>query len=116
MNPESDPEFHQSADCCFDPTKCDWISGSTWSCCTTENRCKGGDGDCDYDGQCQDGYVCGRDNCLTMNPGSQFHPVADCCKPEGKESEVFGCAYLLMGYITSSDTYQFLVIALRRVH
>ena len=85
-----DSGFHPGADCCFNPEKCDWKSGSTWSCCTTDNPCKLGDGDCDYDSQCQDGYVCGRDNCLKMNgPDSGFHPVADCCKPEGKESEVF---------------------------
>ena len=123
MNPGSG--FDSSADCCFDPTDCDWTY-STWSCCTTENKCKEGDGDCDYDDQCQDGFVCGRDNCRTLResldlPFSEFDPIADCCKKAGKESEVLGIKTAdyngaRMGYITISDTYHFLVIALRRVH
>ena len=92
--------FHPVADCCFDPTDCNW-SLSTWSCCTTENRCKEGDGDCDYDGQCQDGLVCGRDNCLDMNPGSQFSQYADCCKLEGKKLEVI-CCITVFGFWYSS--------------
>ena len=54
---------------------------ATWSsydslCCTTQNPCGKGEGDCDEDNQCLGDLVCGTDNC-----GSQF-PVygADCCK------------------------------------
>ena len=45
-------------------------------CCTEAEKCGVGYGDCDFDNQCQDGLVCGDDNC---NNG--FGDTAyDCCE------------------------------------
>ena len=57
--------------------KCNYATWSSYdsSCCTAQNPCGRGEGDCDEDYQCLGDLVCGIDNC-----GSQF-PVggADCC-------------------------------------
>ena len=52
----------------------------TWSsydssCCTAENPCGVGEGDCDTDNQCAGGLVCGVDNC-----GPEFPSNYDCCR------------------------------------
>ena len=52
---------------------------ATWSnydssCCTVENPCGLGEGDCDQDNQCIGNFVCGYENC-----GSEFPRLADCC-------------------------------------
>ena len=44
------------------------------SCCTPSNKCNEGEGDCDDDADCLDGY-CGTDNCH----GSGFGNWDDCC-------------------------------------
>jgi len=53
----------------------------TWShydssCCTVNNPCWIGEGDCDKDSECMDGLVCGKDNC---EAGKGFDAKADCC-------------------------------------
>merc|ERR1712243_242239 len=60
-------------------------------CCTPENPCNEGEGDCDGpgDGGLNDGHagckgdlVCGSNNCLQF--GAYFHPKDDCCeRPSG---------------------------------
>ena len=55
-------------------------NSATWSrydgsCCTAQNPCGIGEGDCDRSDQCLGDLVCGKDNC-----GSGFPPVADCCR------------------------------------
>ena len=60
-------------------------------CCTPENPCDIGQGDCDgpddggqHDGHdgCKGDLVCGSNNCLKF--GLYFHPKDDCCeKPNG---------------------------------
>merc|ERR1712111_152478 len=60
-------------------------------CCTPENPCDEGEGDCDGpgDGGLNDGHagckgdlVCGSNNCLQF--GAYFHPKDDCCeRPSG---------------------------------
>ena len=51
-------------------------------CCTKENPCSEGDGDCDVDEDCKDGLICGTNNC----DKSKFNfKWADCCE-EGMKS------------------------------
>jgi len=64
-----------------------WMSKSSWSCCSTSNRCGVGQGDCDRDSDCQDGLICGNDNCPSFIPGA--HRRADCCT---KQTGLAGCA------------------------
>ena len=44
------------------------------SCCSSDNMCGDGEGDCDHDGDCLSG-VCGTDNCV----GEGFDSTDDCC-------------------------------------
>ena len=56
--------------------KCDSTSEiEGWSCCTSSHLCGENEGDCDISSDCQEGLVCGYDNCL----GDAFHPDTDCC-------------------------------------
>ena len=53
------------------------------TCCSTkEEKCSVGQGDCDFDHECQSGLVCGEDNCDSGFPGTY-----DCCEipPPGKQ-------------------------------
>ena len=52
-----------------------WQSAS-WSCCTNEDPCGLGAGDCDNDHECAGDLTCGNDNCM----GSIFPSSADCCE------------------------------------
>ena len=45
------------------------------SCCTPDNQCNVGEGDCDTDKDCQPGLTCGTDNCI----GASFEATDDCC-------------------------------------
>ena len=56
-------------------------------CCTPENPCGEGEGDCDGPGDggrndghagCRGDLVCGSNNCLKF--GSFYHPKDDCCE------------------------------------
>ena len=49
---------------------------ASWSCCTTEDPCELGAGDCDNDHECARDLTCGIDNCI----GSIFPRSADCCE------------------------------------
>ena len=66
------PFFAEENDCCSD--KCD--GGD--SCCSEEYPCGEGEGDCDSDSECRDGFLCGSDNC---KKGSTFDDGDDCCVP-----------------------------------
>ena len=46
------------------------------SCCSSDNICQEGEGDCDSDLDCLPGLVCGKDNCR----GSDFDSTDDCCE------------------------------------
>merc|ERR1711990_461612 len=48
-----------------------------WNCCTRENPCNKGEGDCDNDSECKPGLKCGYNNCIYSWSGS--HHLADCC-------------------------------------
>merc|ERR1711982_105444 len=60
-------------------------------CCTPENPCDEGEGDCDGPGDggnndghrgCQGDLICGSNNCLQF--GAYYHPKDDCCeRPQG---------------------------------
>jgi len=47
--------------------------GDNGGCCTDDNPCDKGDGDCDYDSQCARDLVCGNSNC-------KFPGDDDCCE------------------------------------
>merc|ERR1712106_181519 len=64
-----------SADCCK-KNKCSGMSDER-SCCSKEEPCKGGGGDCDDDADCSGSLVCGRNNCQEFNPLATTS--ADCC-------------------------------------
>ncbi len=46
------------------------------SCCSVENPCYEGEGDCDTDDECVPGLNCGRSNCQ----GTTFGDTDDCCQ------------------------------------
>ena len=44
-----------------------------WTCCSEDAPCGLGQGDCDHDGECEDGLACGHNNC------GAGHSGMDCC-------------------------------------
>merc|ERR1711862_814710 len=65
-------------------------------CCTPENPCDEGEGDCDgpgdggqHDGHqgCKGDLVCGSNNCLQF--GAYFHPKDDCCERPFSSAQCF---------------------------
>jgi len=54
-------------------------------CCTSEEPCKHGEGDCDNDAECESGLKCGNNNCLQF--AAYFHPKDDCCFEAAKNSD-----------------------------
>ena len=60
-------------DCCREGRLYDW----TW--CKPDNKCGHGEGDCDNDDECQDGLVCGTDNCRAISGISGLNAKKDCC-------------------------------------
>jgi len=53
------------------------------SCCIN-GICNWGEGDCDKDGDCAAGLVCGKDNCRSMNGDRpSFDSTDDCCECPG---------------------------------
>merc|ERR1711971_495314 len=57
-------------------TGCSTYDGTS-SCCTPQNPCNKGEGDCDYDHDCKGNLVCGESNCFFNNG---FPSTYDCCK------------------------------------
>ena len=56
-------------------------------CCTTENPCDEGEGDCESDFECSRSLICGINNCKQF--GDVFHPKDDCCvKPTASLVEI----------------------------
>ena len=52
-------------------------------CCSVDQPCGLGQGDCDMDSECHGDLVCGRDNC-----GVKFNSTsADCCQIKGLRFE-----------------------------
>jgi len=79
---EFNPIAHPMADCCVLPDQCLGKNGD-WNCCTDENPCDIGQGDCDRDSHCKPGLKCedNMDNCRDFSPDA--HPLADCCVSPG---------------------------------
>jgi len=69
------PSANKWADCCVEK-KCGG-GGDDWNCCTKNNPCPIGQGDCDNNSDCAEGLVCGTDNCRDTNPDAL--QAADCC-------------------------------------
>ena len=64
------------------PKTWDKYQGYIDGCCTSEQRCGAGEGDCTDDSDCMPGLVCGKNNC----PKDQgFGNRADCCEPFSDE-------------------------------
>ena len=59
----------------------DDVDGTKWSCCTEDEPCLLGRGDCDTDDQCDGSLICGSNNCKDefSVPGTKWDPQADCC-------------------------------------
>jgi len=54
--------------------------------CTTDDKCRYGDGDCNWGAACVDELVCGDNNCKTMNPArSEYAWDDDCCTTASHE-------------------------------
>ena len=72
--------FPSNYDCCEDPaptnTGCHFYNNAN-DCCTKQNPCAKGEGDCDKDHDCIGDLVCGKDNC---HDDLGFPYWGDCCK------------------------------------
>jgi len=72
--------FPSSYDCCEEPaptkTGCHFYNNDN-NCCTQQNPCTKGEGDCDQDHDCIGDLVCGKDNC---HDDLGFPWWGDCCK------------------------------------
>merc|ERR1712168_1442723 len=94
------------ADCCFNPAKagtCDKNNQNIWRCCTDQNKCAEGQGDCDGDGDCQAGHKCVRNSCATDFP---IFPTgqADCCMKDSTISLLrIGSGNILSDDVDSTD-------------
>ena len=79
--------------------KCDIKTAKIYDqeCCSVEQPCGLGQGDCDKDDECSGDLVCGRDNC-----GVEYKsPTADCCQFRGKtkiDLKLHLCTYKILRY------------------
>ena len=75
-NGECDPVNFNNF-CNFDGNDCSKCDGAVldWSCCSAKSPCGIGEGDCDFDTECQHGLICGKDNCGPLFSNSKY----DCC-------------------------------------
>ena len=76
--------YHKLVTTTVQPPKghCNGIPTTGWSCCSSSNQCKAGEGDCDSDADCAGGLTCGNNNCRHDFSllGSNWASSADCCK------------------------------------
>ena len=49
-----------------------------WRCCSGEQPCDRGEGDCDEDSHCAGNFVCGSNNCKRF--GEHWRNNVDCCE------------------------------------
>ena len=52
-------------------------------CCTSDDKCGVDEGDCDKDEDCQDGLICGKNNCSNKS-GEEWDESDDCCYAPSK--------------------------------
>ena len=50
-----------------------------YNCCSYQNPCGKGEGDCDFDSDCYRGLKCGHDNCWSSFGVGSWESKADCC-------------------------------------
>jgi len=75
---KNNPKITVNEDCC---EKRPFCSGNDYCC--SNGVCTWGQGDCDYDSDCADGFVCGSNNCRSMDPTiyrDWFDWNDDCCE------------------------------------
>ena len=65
---------------------CDGASSNYWDCCSGDQPCSEGEGDCDFDSDCAGLLFCGSDNCLIYHSSleSLWESSADCCTSVSK--------------------------------
>ena len=68
------------------PSRCnginvDWSDIKNWACCTRDNPCTVGGGDCDGHYECEGNLKCGVNNCWRdfSGNGAYWDPTVDCC-------------------------------------
>ena len=60
--------------------RCNGVPSINWSCCSSNEPCGVGGGDCDRDSDCLGSFKCGNNNCQADFPGDASWPTsADCC-------------------------------------
>jgi len=74
----------------FTGTNCDGDPSTDWDCCSSTSVCSFGEGDCDFDADCDVGLHCGSDNCLLYHShgNSSWGSSADCCTTGNDEHEI----------------------------
>lgn len=60
-------------------TPCSPSSMNPWNCCSTNNLCGHGEGDCDDDLECKPGHFCGTNNCGDLDSMTSSIRI-DCCE------------------------------------
>eukprot|EP00092_Neocalanus_flemingeri_P030174 GFUD01032752.1.p1 GENE.GFUD01032752.1~~GFUD01032752.1.p1 ORF type:complete len:359 (+),score=66.98 GFUD01032752.1:137-1213(+) len=76
--------FHPKDDCCVKidtNIRCRGRNFDTGRCCTTENPCVEGEGDCENNEDCEGNLSCGNNNCKKF--GDFYHEKDDCCIKSG---------------------------------
>ena len=56
-------------------------------CCSEENPCNEGEGDCDISSDCKGDLVCGTDNC---DPDKYSQKWVDCCEKYDDQKSYYG--------------------------
>jgi len=52
-----------------------------WACCSRNNQCGHGEGDCDSNQDCKEGHFCGNNNCKTLVDNlTSKSATMDCCE------------------------------------
>ena len=51
----------------------------TWNCCTKNDPCYEGEGDCDFDSECAEGLVCAKNSCPPVFTARFGRSKPDCC-------------------------------------
>merc|ERR1711971_1266940 len=85
--PRKRPSFNPNLPTFFRPLafRCAGREVDQGRCCSEAAPCVAGEGDCDGDRECEDGLVCGDNNCRQF--GAFFHEKDDCCvKPNTEKN------------------------------